>query len=380
MMDEQALDPMQSRYLSLDVLRGLTVALMIVVNTPGDWGNIYAPLKHSDWHGFTPTDWVFPTFLFVVGNAISFSMKKMGQMSASQFLPKVFKRTIIIFLIGLFLNGFPFFHYEEDKIVFNNLLDMRLWGVLQRISVCYCLASLMVFYFKKPTVIISSITILLGYWAILYFFGDQPDPYSLKGNAIGKVDLAYLPAKNIYKHYPVPFDPLGLLSTLPAIVNVVVGYFTGLFIQKNGNKLSSVWRLAVAGVAIVFFSMLWDVYFPINKPLWTSSYVLCSLGYDLIMIAILMLFIEILEIKRWTYFFEVFGRNPLFIYVLAWLVVSAMGVVRVEEKSLKEILYLHGFKDWLSPLNASLAFAVAYMLVMWIIGLFLHRFKIYAKI
>ncbi|SOD12493.1 acyltransferase family protein [Pedobacter xixiisoli] len=379
-MAEQTLNPMQNRYLSLDVLRGLTVALMIVVNTPGDWSNIYAPLKHSDWHGFTSTDWVFPTFLFVVGNALSFSINKMGQMSASRFLSKVFKRTSIIFLIGLFLNGFPFFHYEEDKIVFNNLLDIRLWGVLQRIAVCYCLASLMVYFFKKTTVVVSSIAILFGYWAILYFFGDQPDPYSLEGNAIGKVDLAYLPAKNIYKHYPIPFDPLGLLSTLPAIVNVIAGYFTGLFIQKNGNNLSSVWRLTIAGVAIVFISMLWDVYFPINKPLWTSSYVLCSLGYDLIIIALLMLLIEIWQMKNWVYFFEVFGKNPLFIYVLAWLVISAMAVIRIDGKPLKGIVYKAGFADWLTPINASLWFAVVYMLAMWVVGIILDKKKVYVKV
>ncbi len=379
-MGEQALNPMQSRYLSLDVLRGLTVALMIVVNTPGDWSNIYAPLKHSDWHGYTPTDWVFPTFLFVVGNALSFSMKKMGQMTASQFLPKVFKRTAIIFLIGLFLNGFPFFHYEEDQIVFNNLSDIRLWGVLQRIAVCYCLASLMVFYFKKTTVVISSIAILLGYWAILHFFGDQPDPYSLEGNAIGKVDLAYLPVKNIYKYYPIPFDPLGLLSTLPAIVNVIAGYFTGLFIQKNSNNLSSVWKLTLAGLVIVLVSYAWDIYFPINKPLWTSTYVLCSLGYDLIIIAILMLLIEIWQIKRWAYFFEVFGKNPLFIYVLAWLVISAMGVIRIEDRPLKGIVYNTGFADWLTPINASLWFAIVYMLIMWVIGVVLDKKKIYVKV
>lgn len=379
-MANQTLNLVQNRYLSLDVLRGLTVALMIVVNTPGDWSHIYAPLKHSDWHGFTPTDWVFPTFLFVVGNALSFSLKKMGQMSSSQFLPKVFKRTVIIFLIGLFLNGFPFFHYEGDKIVFNSLLDIRLWGVLQRIAVCYCLASLMVFYFKKSTVIISSIAILFGYWAILYFFGDQPKPYSLEGNAVGKVDLAYLSPKNIYKYYPVPFDPLGLLSTLPAIVNVIAGYFTGIFIQKNGNNFSSVWKLIVTGVAVVLGSLLWNVYFPINKPLWTSTYVLCSIGYDLIIIGLLMLLIEIWQMKRWAYFFEVFGRNPLFIYVLAWLVISAMGVIRIGGKSLKGIVYKAGFADWLTPINASLWFAIVYMLIMWLIGVALDKRKIYVKV
>lgn len=379
-MAEQTLNPMQNRYLSLDVLRGLTVALMIVVNTPGDWSNIYAPLKHADWHGFTPTDWVFPAFLFVVGNALSFSLKKMGKLSFSQFLPKVFKRTAIIFLIGLFLNGFPFFHYEGDKIIFNNLLDIRLWGVLQRIALCYCLASLMVFYFKKSTVIISSISILLGYWAILYFFGDQPDPYSLEGNAIRKVDLAYLPIKNIYKYYPVPFDPLGLLSTLPAIVNVIAGYFTGLFIQKNGNNLSSVWKLILVGAVSVIISLVWGNYFPINKALWTSTYVLCSLGYCLIVIGLLMLLIEIWQIKRWAYFFEVFGKNPLFIYVLAWLVISAMGVIRIGGKSLKAIIYQNGFADWLTPINASLWFAIVYMLAMWVIGLVLDKKRIYVKV
>jgi predicted acyltransferase len=372
--------PISERYLSLDVLRGLTVALMIVVNTPGDWNAIYAPLKHADWNGFTPTDWVFPTFLFVVGNALSFSMKKMVTISSAPFLQKVLKRTIIIFLIGLFLNGFPFFTYEDHQFILKKMLDIRLWGVMQRIAVCYFFGSLIVFCFNKSGVIIISLLLLIGYWFILYRYGEQPNPYSLEGNIIGKIDRLYLQPKNIYKHYPIPFDPLGLLSTLPAIVNVVVGYLVGKFIQQKGNNKYTITRLAVLGSIILLVAYGWDSIFPINKALWTSSYVLCATGYDLLVLSGLMLIIETWKVKKWTYFLEVFGKNPLFIYVISWVVISLMLVVKIDGRPVKAIIYQNLFTNWLSPINASLLFAVVYMLLMWLIGYFMDQKKIYIKV
>ena len=371
---------MSERYLSLDVLRGLTVALMIVVNTPGDWSAIYAPFKHSDWNGFTPTDWVFPTFLFVIGNALSFSMKKLSLISTSAFLKKTFRRTAIIFAIGLFLNAFPFFHYDNENIVFNNLLDTRLWGVMQRIAVCYCIASLLIYYFNKALLIVIGVSILLSYWFILYHFGDQPDPYSVASNAIRKLDLMYLQPKNIYRHFPIPLDPLGLLSSLPAIVNVIAGYLAGLFIQKNGNNLNTALKLIGFGGLLIGLALFWNILFPINKALWTSTYVLIASGYDFVMIAILIIVIEVCLLKKWTYFFEVFGKNPLFIYVMAWVVISLMGFVKINEIPIKSAIYQSLFISWLSPINASLGFAIIYMLLMWLIGYAMDKKKIYIKV
>lgn len=379
MLKDNVLKP-QTRYLSLDVLRGLTVALMIIVNTPGDWSTIYAPFKHSDWNGFTPTDWVFPTFLFVIGNALSFSIEKLTLISNSAFLMKIFKRTAIIFIIGLLLNAFPFFHYDNGNIIFNNLLDTRLWGVMQRIAICYCLASLLIYYFSKTALVAVSVVILLLYWGILYYFGDQPDPYNIASNAIRKLDLIYLDPKNIYKHFPIPFDPLGLLSTLPAIVNVIAGYLAGVFIKKNGNNVNTALKMIGTGILLILLSFVWDSLFPINKALWTSTYVLIATGYDFVILAVLIIIIEVWEIKKWVYFFEVFGKNPLFIYVLAWVVISLMGFIRINQIPIKSSVYQNLFTSWLAPINASLCFAITYMLFMWLIGYIMDKKKIYVKV
>ena len=369
------------RYLSLDVLRGMTIALMIVVNTPGSWSTIYAPFRHAAWHGFTITDLVFPTFLFVVGNAMSFSMRKFSKGANGEFLKKVFTRTALIFLIGLFLNPFPFFDRGAGgALTLIDFSSMRIMGVLQRIAICYCIAALMIHYFKLKGAIIFSILALLGYWAIMYYFGDQPDPYSLEGNAALKFDLLLIPAENLYQGYGIPFDPEGLLSTLPAVVNVILGYFAGLYIQQEGNNSGTVWKLALAGVALLAVALAWDPFFPINKPIWTSSYVLYSTGWDLLVLAVLMLLIEVAHVKGWTYFFEVFGRNPLFIYIMSGVVISVMSIISIDGMSLNGWIYKNFFLSWLSDYNASLLFAISYMLLLWLLGLWLDRKKLYIKV
>ncbi|RZL17513.1 MAG: DUF1624 domain-containing protein, partial [Pedobacter sp.] len=299
-MKTDNLRPHSERYLSLDVFRGLTVALMIVVNTPGDWSNIYALLKHSDWHGYTPTDWVFPAFLFVVGNAMSFGMAKLKDKCQGDFFNKVLKRTLVMFIIGLFLNVFPFLTYDSGQYVLIDFSSIRFWGVLQRIAVCYCLASIMCYYMKEAALVTVTIAILLFYWLILYFFGDAPNQYSMESNAVGKLDLMYLKTKNMYKHYSIPFDPLGLLSTIPAIANVIGGYLVGLFIKKNGNTVDTLLKMSVVGIGFVIIAEVWGILFPINKPLWTSTYAILSIGYCLLFLAFLVFVIEKQNLKKWT--------------------------------------------------------------------------------
>lgn len=371
----------KQRYLSLDVLRGMTIALMIVVNTPGSWQNIYAPFRHAAWHGFTVTDLVFPTFLFVVGNAMSFSMRKFETQPDSVFLRKVFTRTALIFLVGLLLNTFPFVtRNEASELVAINFSSIRIMGVLQRIALCYFVAALVVHYLKVKGALIFSVIALFGYWGILYFFGNQPDPYSLEGNAALKFDLLVLPAQNLYKGFGLPFDPEGLLSTLPAVVNVVGGFLAGLYIQQQGNNRGTVLKLAIAGAILVAAALVWDLYFPINKPIWTSSYVLYTIGLDLGILAMLMLVIEVAGYKGWTYFFEVFGRNPLFIYAMSGVLVRLMSLTRVEGQSLNGWIYTNSYLSWLQPNNASLLFAVSYMLLLWAIGYWMDKKRVYVKV
>ena len=372
--------PKSQRYFALDILRGMTIALMILVNTPGSWSHIYAPFRHAAWHGFTPTDLVFPAFLFVVGNAMSFSLKKYEVRSEQDFLKKVLKRSLLIFVIGLFLNAFPFVYRSGGELVLKDLSNMRIMGVLQRIALCYLFASLIIHYFKlKKSLIIGGI-ILLAYWAIMWFFGDAPDPYALKTNAALKFDKLIFPDENLWRGFGVPFDPEGLLSTLPAIVNVIFGYAAGVFIQKSGNNLKTVWKLAMVAVVFIGIALLWDIYFPINKGIWTSSFVFYSTGWTLLLLSALIGIIEVAGFKKWTYFFEAFGKNPLFIFVMSGLVVMLMNVIYINGRALKPLLYENFYLSWLNDYNASLLFAISYMVLMWLLGFWLDKRKIYIKV
>ena len=372
--------PSSQRYFALDILRGMTIALMILVNTPGSWSHIYAPFRHAAWHGFTPTDLVFPAFLFVVGNAMSFSLKKYEAKSEQHFLKKVLKRSLLIFVIGLFLSAFPFVYRAGGELVLKDLSNMRIMGVLQRIALCYLFASLIIHYFKLKKSLIIGGVILLGYWAIMWFFGDAPDPYGLKTNAALKFDRMIFPEENLWKGFGFPFDPEGLLSTLPAIVNVIFGYAAGVFIQKSGNNLKTVWKLAIAAAVFIGIALFWDIYFPINKGIWTSSFVMYSTGWTLLLLSALIGIIEVAGFKKWTYFFEAFGKNPLFIFVMSGLVVMLMNVIYVNGRALKPLLYEKFYLSWLNDYNASLLFAISYMVLMWLLGYWLDKRKIYIKV
>lgn len=381
-MTQNSISPgISNRYLALDVLRGLTIAFMIIVNSAGDWSNLFAPLAHAKWHGFTPTDLVFPTFLFVVGNAMSFSMKKLQQMNTADFFKKVGKRTVLIFLIGWLLNAFPFYDISDSGAInFIDLTEVRLFGVLQRIALCYFFASIVLYYGGIKLGWIFSAIALLGYWAIMYFFGDGSDPYSLTGNAAIKLDLVLIGPERMYGGEGIPFDPEGILSTLPAIVNVIAGYLAGKMIQKLGNTMDAVKKLLGIAVVLIVLSYAWDLLFPINKKIWTSSYVLLTTGIDLVLLALLVAVIEIKNWKGWTYFFEVFGRNPLILYVLSGLVIRLLSMIPMGETTLRGFIYTNFYTTWLSPKMASFLFAFSYMLLIWLIGLWMDKKKIYIKV
>ncbi len=372
---------LNNRYLALDVLRGMTIAFMIIVNTPGSWSDLYAPLAHADWHGFTPTDLVFPTFLFVVGNAMSFALKKLNEMSSAAFYKKVFKRAALIFVIGWLLNAFPFFDYNEaGELVAIKLSEVRLVGVLQRIALAYLLAALVVYWTGERGAWIVGIVSLIVYWPIMYFFGNAGDPYSLTGNAQIKLDLAIIGEKRMYMGEGIPFDPEGILSTLTSMVNVLAGFIVGKFIQKKGNTTGTVQTLVISGVVLIALAYLWDLGFPINKKIWTSSYVLLTVGWDLVLLAGLIFLVEVQKMTRWTYFFQAFGRNPLILYVCSGVVISIFSMIPVGEASLQDAIYSNLFTSWLGPKNASFLFAIAYMLLIWVIGLWMDKKKIYIKV
>ncbi|MCG9971975.1 acyltransferase family protein [Christiangramia crocea] len=371
----------KERYLALDILRGLTIALMIVVNTPGSWETIYAPFKHSAWHGFTITDLVFPTFLFVIGNAMSFSLKKYESKGEKAFLTKLFKRSLIIFFIGLLLNAFPFVQQDvSGEWQFVNFSNIRIMGVLQRIAICYLAAGLLIRYLNMKYLLGIGAFLLLLYWGLLYYFGDPGAAYTLEGNAALKFDLLIFSSENLYMGYGIPFDPEGLLSNIPAIVNVIGGYVAGIFIQRSGGNISTVGKLALIGLLLLGTSLVWDSSFPINKPIWTSSYVLHTIAWDLLILAFLILITDILRFKKGVYFFEVFGRNPLFIYILSGVIIQIVSLISFGELSLKTIIYQDIFLAGLGPYTASLLFALSYMFILWLIGLWMDKRSVYIKV
>lgn len=371
----------QTRFLALDVFRGMTVCFMIIVNSPGDWGAMFDPLEHAAWHGFTPTDLVFPSFLFAVGNAMAFVLYKYEQQGSSGFWKKTFSRAGVIFLLGFLLYWFPFLVKAPDgSWSLSPLSETRILGVLQRIALCYFFAAIIVHYVSRKWAVLVSAFILIAYWIIMYVFGDIGDPYSLAGNAALKLDLAILGDKHLYHGEGIAFDPEGLLSTFPAIVNVMGGYLAGDFIRRMGNSYETIAKLMLAGVFLILLALTWDMAFPINKKLWTSSFVLLTAGIDLLLISALMYFIEIIGKRRWTYFFVVFGRNPLFIYLLSELLIMTLYLISLGDRSMQKAIYETIFRPLSAPEGASFLFSVFFMLLCWSVGYVLDKKKIYIKV
>lgn len=370
------------RFLALDVLRGLTVCFMIIVNTPGDGTTTYWPLLHANWHGFTPTDLVFPTFMFVVGNALSFIEKKWASLTNSQVFWIIFKRSIIIFILGFLMYWFPFVHWnEQGNLELNPFSHTRIMGVLQRIALGYFFAALMIRFLKAQYVYMLAAVFLVGYWVILLLLGDGNDPFNILTNAGTKLDLFLLGENHLYHGEGVAFDPEGVLSTLPAIVNVIIGYAVGKWIQLKGNLKEGLYKLLFAGVILIAISLVWNLVFPINKKLWTGSFVLLTTGIDCILIAILTYIIDFIKRTKWTYFFEVFGKNPLFIYLLSELGATLLYFFRVGEptQSLFRWLYLNIFQH-AGDYFGSFLFAISFMLLCWLAGYFLDKNKIYVRV
>ena len=382
---------MNQRYYSLDVFRGATVALMILVNNPGSWSHIYAPLEHAAWHGCTPTDLVFPFFLFAVGNAMAFVMPKFNDKGTGFFLKKVIRRSLLIFAIGLFLNWSPFIMWKDGRLIGKVWENIRILGVLQRIAIAYFFASLIVYFTKPRTTLAICIIILLFYWWLTWYCGDV-DPYSLPGYFGTNVDKKVLGASHMYKGEGVTFDPEGITSSLTAIVQVVFGYFTGKFIRQNGKNYEMLSRLFVAGAILIFIGFCWDMVFPINKKIWTSSYVVYTTGLALMVIGV---FIYLLEFKEkrgwWSRFFNVFGKNPLFIFFLSGFLPRILALFRwVDHYDASGAPQYTSPFPWFyqhicSPIsqnlnNGSLLYAICMIIFYWLIVYVLDRKRIYIRV
>lgn len=394
---------MKQRFYALDVFRGATVCLMILVNNPGSWSHIYSPLEHAPWHGLTPTDLVFPFFLFAVGNALAFVMPKFENAGAAAFWKKISKRTALIFFIGLFLNWWPFVKWADATLVFRSWVDaanpqsgVRILGVLQRIALCYFFASVIIYYLKPQKAFYTGLVLLLGYW-LLCLLGNPADPYSLEGWFGTAIDKKILGVAHMYKGEGVPFDPEGLMSTLPAIVQVIFGYLVGDYIQKKSritvtatgtekdtaSLYPMISGLFVAGVALLVTGFCWDMVFPINKKIWTSSYTIYTSGLATITIATMIYLVEIKNIRGGlAKFFDVFGKNPLFVFALSAFMPKTLGLIRLGDGVnpwnwlyKKILIHTPGL-----PENGSLLYALCVITFMWAICYWLDKKKIYIKV
>ena len=375
---------MKERFYSLDVFRGATVALMILVNNPGNWGHIYPPLDHASWHGCTPTDLVFPFFLFAVGNAMAFVMPKLDAAGEGAFWKKIIKRTLLIFLIGLFLNWFPFIKYNDaGKLVGKPFETLRIFGVLQRIAVSYFFASVIVHYFKVRGSFVAGMIILLGYW-FLCVAANPSDPFSLSGWFGTDVDKAVLGAKHMYHGEGVAFDPEGLMNSFAAIVQVILGYLVGNYIIQKGKTAEMLNGLFVAGCILIFAGFCWDMVFPINKKIWTSSYTIYTTGLALLILAMMIYQLDFKSNKGiWSRFFDVFGKNALFIFFMSGILPRASGLIKLKNG----IGPLGWFYENVcrpifpsDPRIGSLVYALCFISMMWFFAWVLDKKKIYIKV
>lgn len=383
---------MNQRYYSLDIFRGATVALMILVNNPGSWSFIHAPLKHAAWHGLTPTDLVFPFFLFAVGNAMAFVMPRFENGSAIHFWKKIIKRTSIIFGIGLFLNWYPFIKYDEaGNFIAKPFESLRIMGVLQRIAFCYFIASVLIYYLKPRGVFIAGAVILLGYWFVCLLMNPS-DPFSAAGWFGTHAEQFILGEKHMYHGEGFLFEPEGLMSTPAAIVQVIFGFLIGDYILQKGKNAEMLNGIFVAGLIMIFTGFIWDIQFPINKKIWSSSYTVYTTGLACMVLGIMIWLTEFKNIKGWwSSFFDVFGKNALFIFMLSGIIPRTIALIRMNNGTDAE-----GKPKFLTPFtwfyenicrkifedqkNASLMYAISFIIMMWFFAWLLHRKKIYIKV
>ncbi len=372
------------RLTSLDVFRGITIAGMVLVNNPGG-AEVYWPLDHAAWHGWTPTDFIFPFFLFIVGVSITLSFARRVESGKGEraLLKSIIRRTLLIFGLGLLIHGFPYYNPQGVLRVYN-LSVIRIPGVLQRIAVCYLFASLIFIKtnWRAQCLIVSAL--LVGYWLLMtltpvpgYSIGDL----SKEGNLAAYVDRSLLSGHMYTKIY----DPEGILSTLPAIATTLTGALTGRYLRSSRTPLEKVVGMFVAGVVGVVAGWIWNSWFPINKALWTSSYVLFTTGMALQLLAFCYWLIEIKNYRAWSKPFVIFGVNALALFVGSALLARMMNLWRLPRLNgqlgtSKTYIYEHLFLSWASPINASLLYALAYLLMWFGLMALLYRRKIFIKV
>jgi predicted acyltransferase len=377
-----------TRLTSLDAFRGLTIAGMILVNNPGSWEHVYPPLRHASWHGWTPTDLVFPSFLFIVGVAIPLAIGKRRERgdATGSIVTKIVIRSLVIFALGLFLNWFRLEKTDSGYSLpelLPSLARLRIPGVLQRIAVCYLLIALLYLWTGVRTQIAVTVGLLVGYWTIMRYVpvpGHGVGDLSREHNLAAYVDRLLLPG-HLYKK---DYDPEGLLSTLPALASTLIGVLTGRWLGTIRTPSEKTCGVFAAGVVLFAIGWGWDASFPINKALWTSSFVLYSAGLSLQVLGLCMWLIEVLGVRGWSGPFLVFGSNAIAAYVLSGLAVRFLPLMEVSESSgarenVKE-WYIHHALGWADPTFASLLYGLSYVMLWFLVLAVLYRLKWFIRV
>lgn len=368
------------RLISLDVFRGLTIAGMILVNTPGSWKYVYSPLQHAEWHGCTPTDLVFPFFLFIVGVSIVLAFAKSQEKGATpaQLWTKILKRTFLLLLIGWLLHLYPKF----------DISHLRLPGVLQRIALVFFFCAVIYLTVPLRWQYFLAAFLLLLYWVLMMFVPvpnglpanvDMPTQFDSPTNLSAWLDYTLLKGF-LYSRTKV-YDPEGILSTMPAIVTGMLGMFTGYFLQSSFTAIQKVQRMLLAGLLCLAMGLLWSLHFPINKQLWTSSYVLYTAGYALLFLALCYYLIDIRKIQNGlTHFFIIFGSNAITAYAISGIFIKTFWLIKIGDLNLQSWSYQYLFESWLQTYNASLAWGIAYVLLCFLPVWWMYRNKIFLKV
>lgn len=389
----------KTRLLSLDVMRGITIAGMIMVNNPGNWGYVYTPLRHASWNGLTPTDLVFPFFMFIMGVSMDFSLQKYGNELNRAALKKIITRTLVIFAIGLGIGWFSsvcsgiFNIGNTEQNVWQRFVgsvfpihSIRILGVMQRLALCYCGGALLSLVIRKKYFLWTAFLILLAYTIIL-FAGHG---FVLaEDNIIGVIDRAVLGGNHMYHIKTpagdwMPFDPEGLLSTLPCIPHVMFGMYVGRIIMNEKDNINRIGRIFVFGTILLFSGALLSYGIPVNKMIWSPTFVLVTCGLASLFLSLLIWIIDMKHRVKWSRFFESFGINPLFMYVWGALMAILIGNIRFWYNgsiiSLKSYIYDQLLQPWLGNYPGSLAFALLFVGFIWLFGYQLYKRRIYIKI
>lgn len=377
-----------NRLVSLDVFRGMTVAAMVLVNNPGTWSAIYAPLEHAEWHGATPTDLVFPFFLFIVGVSITLALGKRmenGGAAGRDIYLKIFKRAVLIYLFGLFLATFPFYNFSKGAWL--DVSTVRIMGVLPRIAVCYLCAALIFVRTNRRQQLIIAVALLLVYWALMTLInvpGCDVTSFNDKAcNLAAYLDRMILTENHMWRQSKV-FDPEGLLSTVPAIATTLAGVLCGHWLRQKREDNEKAAAMFFFGLCLVTIGWIWSFRFPLNKSLWTSSYAVYTAGLALCFLASCYWLIDIKGYRRWTKPFVIFGSNALALYVGSSIMQRIFELIELSDIhdnsiSLQEAIFSRIYLPFTSPINASLMYAISFVLVWLFLMWLLYRKRIFIK-